>query len=64
MSTLCTTAFQKKALGMKSRVCKCSLGGWKIECFQNLCFLNVTFDWVINAQSTEFKRLKTVYGRR
>lgn len=56
--------FSEKALGTDSRVCKHSLGAWKIGCFQNLCFLNVTFDWVINAQSTEFKRLKTVYGGR
>ena len=56
--------FSEKALGTNSRVCKHSLGALKIGCFQNLCFLNVTFDWVINAQSTEFKRLKTVYGRR
>lgn len=56
--------FSKKALGTNSHVYKHSPGGQKMGCFQNLCFLNVTFDWVINVQSTKLKMLKTVYRGR
>lgn len=56
--------FSEKAPGTNSGVCKHSPGGPKTGFFQSLCFLNVTFDWVINEQSTTFRRLSPVYAER
>lgn len=56
--------FLKKALETNSSVYKHSSGGLKTGFFQDLWFLNVTFDWVINAPSTKFKKLQKVYSAR
>lgn len=56
--------FSKKALGTNSSVYKHSPGSLKTGFFQNWCFLNVTFDWVINVQRTRIQKVKNTYDER